>query len=72
LRSDAITDLKVTRLWRRNRGERLRHSCPQACLCLASAGFGLQALVILLPPALDLARQPEVFFERGVTDSRGY
>jgi len=30
----------------------------EACLCLAVAGFGLQALVILLSPAVGLRRQP--------------
>ncbi|MGO4716783.1 MFS transporter [Bradyrhizobium sp. 2TAF24] len=30
----------------------------EACLCLAVAGFGLQALVILLSPAVGLLRQP--------------
>lgn len=38
----------------------------EACLYLAVAGFGLQALVILLSPAVGLARQPEMFDERQV------
>ena len=32
----------------------------EACLYLAAAIFGLQALVILLSPAVLLARQPEM------------
>jgi predicted MFS family arabinose efflux permease len=35
----------------------------EACLYVAVAGFGLQALVILLSPAVGLARQPEMFDE---------
>ncbi len=35
----------------------------EACLYLAVAGFGAQALVILLSPAVGLARQPEMFSE---------
>ncbi|WP_315833303.1 MFS transporter [Bradyrhizobium prioriisuperbiae] len=38
----------------------------EACLYLAVAGFGLQALVILMSPAVGLARQPEMFDERKV------
>lgn len=38
----------------------------EACLYLAVAGFGAQALVILLSPAVGLARQPEMFDEREV------
>jgi hypothetical protein len=35
----------------------------ETCLCLAVAIFGAQALVILLSPAVSLARQPEMVSE---------
>jgi predicted MFS family arabinose efflux permease len=38
----------------------------EACLCLAAAIFAVQALVILISPAVSLARQPEMVGEPAV------
>jgi predicted MFS family arabinose efflux permease len=42
----------------------------ETCLYLAVAGFGVQAVVILLSPAVGLARQPKMFDEREIACQR--